>query len=43
MVRQPDSYSGHNDSMAALRTEHGIMSRGRGTAPLAPGTDLHLG
>ncbi|HWW45407.1 MAG TPA: SDR family NAD(P)-dependent oxidoreductase [Acidimicrobiia bacterium] len=43
MVHQPDSYSGHNDSMAALRAEHGIMSGGRGSAPLTPGTDLHLG
>ena len=42
MVRQPDSYSGRNESMAALRAEHGIMG-GHGTAPLAPGTDLHLG
>ena len=43
MVRQPDGYSGHNESMAALRAEHGIMDGGRGTAPMAPGTDLHLG
>ena len=44
MVYQPASYTGRNDSMAALRTEHGIMGGGRvQTEPLAPDTDLHLG
>ena len=44
MVCQPASYTGRNDSMVALRADHGIMGGSRVQAePLGPGTDLHLG